>query len=49
MGLPATGRELSIPGLNIFRVEDGRITERWTFLDVVALLPQLGATLAPAG
>ena len=47
-GLPPTGREFTLPGLNIFRVQDGRITERWTFLDLVALLPQLGARIVPA-
>ena len=49
LGIPPTGRDLTLPGLNIFRVEDGRIVERWTYLDVVALLPQLGATVVPAG
>ena len=42
MGVPGTGREISLPGINIFRVRDGRITERWGRLDELGLLRQLG-------
>jgi steroid delta-isomerase-like uncharacterized protein len=42
MGVPGTGREISLPGINIFRVRDGRITERWGRLDELGLLQQLG-------
>jgi steroid delta-isomerase-like uncharacterized protein len=42
-GVPATGREVSLPGINIFRLADGRIVERWGRLDELGLLRQLGA------
>jgi predicted ester cyclase len=29
MGVQATGREVALKGINIFRVRDGKITERW--------------------
>jgi predicted ester cyclase len=35
-----------IDGINIFRIEDGRIVERWGRLDGLGLLRQLG--LVPA-
>lgn len=48
LGLLATGRPFRVDGVNIFRVVDGRIAERWSFLDVPALLAQLGGRVAPA-
>jgi steroid delta-isomerase-like uncharacterized protein len=44
-GVPASGRTVSLPGINIWRVRDGRIVERWGRLDDLGLLRQLG--LAP--
>jgi len=45
MGLAPTGQEVSLRGINVFRVRDGRITERWGRLDDLGFLRQLG--LAP--
>ncbi|OLS99820.1 hypothetical protein BJF90_37980 [Pseudonocardia sp. CNS-004] len=42
MGVPPSGRTLVIDGINIFRIEDGRIVERWGRLDELGLLRQLG-------
>lgn len=42
MGGPPTGREITLPGINIFRLRDGRITERWGRLDDLRFLQQLG-------
>jgi steroid delta-isomerase-like uncharacterized protein len=46
MGVAPTGRTVSLPGINIFRLRDGLIVERWGRLDDLGLLQQLG--LAPA-
>lgn len=46
MGVAPTGRTVALPGINIFRLRDGRIVERWGRLDDLGLLRQLG--LAPA-
>jgi steroid delta-isomerase-like uncharacterized protein len=46
MGVPPTGRAVSLPGINIFRLRDGRIVERWGRLDDLGMLRQLG--LVPA-
>jgi predicted ester cyclase len=35
-----------MPGINIFRIADGRIVERWGRLDELGLLRQLGAVEA---
>jgi steroid delta-isomerase-like uncharacterized protein len=45
-GVPPTGRPVSVPGINVFRVRDGRIVERWGRLDELGLMRQLG--LMPA-
>ena len=42
MGVGASGRVIRLPGINIFRVRDGRIVERWGRLDDLGLLRQLG-------
>lgn len=42
MGVGATGREVFLRGINIFRIRDGRITERWGRLDDLGFLQQLG-------
>jgi steroid delta-isomerase-like uncharacterized protein len=46
MGVPGTGKTLTLHGVNIFRIKDGRIVERWGRLDQLAVLQQLG--LVPA-
>ena len=43
LGLPATGQALAIRGVNIFRVDGGRIAERWSFIDLADVLRQAGA------
>ena len=46
MGETPTGREVALRGINIFRIADGRIVERWGRLDQLSLLEQLGLGLA---
>ena len=46
MGVPGTGRTIQLLGINIFRIQDGRIVERWGRLDEMGLLRQL--ELVPA-
>jgi predicted ester cyclase len=45
MGETPTGHEIVLRGINIFRIADGKILERWGRLDDLGLLQQLG--LAP--
>ena len=44
MGVPGTGRTITMPGINIFRIRDGKIVERWGQLDQLGVLHQLGLT-----
>lgn len=47
MGVPASGRSVALPGINIFRLRGGRIVERWGRLDDLGLLRQLGLVEFP--
>lgn len=42
MDVAPTGQEVSLRGINVFRLRDGRITERWGRLDDLGFLQQLG-------
>jgi predicted ester cyclase len=48
MGVPASGREIVLPGITILRFKDDRVIERWSQADMLGLLVQLGAIPAPA-
>jgi len=48
MGLPATGKAITVNGLELFRFADGQIAEFWRKDDDASLLIQLGILPAPA-
>jgi steroid delta-isomerase-like uncharacterized protein len=45
MGVAGTGETIALRGINVFRISDGKIVERWGQLDQLGLLQQLGLTL----
>jgi ketosteroid isomerase-like protein len=47
IGIPATGHEISISYINVYRIRDGRIVENWVGADRLALAQQLGMKLCP--
>lgn len=47
MGMPATGKQISVEAVDIGRVEGGQAQERWGGLNMYALLTQLGVIPAP--
>jgi steroid delta-isomerase-like uncharacterized protein len=46
MGVAPTGAVVSLPGINIWRLRDGLIVERWGRLDDLGFRTQLGAGTA---
>jgi len=46
-GFPATGRDVKFSGVNIFRIENGRIAEVWNHRDDLSVLQQIGAVTLP--
>ena len=43
MGIAPTGKHVTMTGINICRIEEGKIAEMWQNLDTLGLLQQLGA------
>lgn len=46
-GLPPTGRRITLSGIDLFRLADGKIVECWLAYDNLSLLQQLGAIPTP--
>ncbi len=42
MGLPPTGKLIIMTGIEIFRIEDGKIAELWGEANLLGLMQQLG-------
>jgi steroid delta-isomerase-like uncharacterized protein len=42
-GTPASGRQVEIGGLSMYRVAGGKIAEEWWLEDIAGLMQQLGA------
>ena len=47
-GIAATGKEVTVSGVTVSRVEGGKIVEEWTSWDRLGLLVQLDAVAEPA-
>lgn len=43
LGIPATGRQITLTGITIDRLAGGRIVERWSQVDFLGMMQQLGA------
>ncbi len=43
MGIPATGKSVTVSGIDICRVSDERIVEYWQELGMLSMLQQVGA------
>ncbi len=46
-GIPATGKEIESKGIEIVRIENGKIAESWEELNVLRFYQQLGMELKP--
>jgi hypothetical protein len=42
LGLPATGKPITMRVMDLWRCEDGALRENWVFVDIIDLLRQLG-------
>jgi steroid delta-isomerase-like uncharacterized protein len=43
LGIPATGKHVTMSGITIHRVTNGKLSEHWAQIDALSLLQQLGA------
>lgn len=46
-GIPATGKRVSITGIDVFRIIDGKITDLWLEQDNLSMMQQLGVVPSP--
>ncbi len=46
-GIPATGRTLALPEMDLCRIEDGKVVEYWVLSDEAAFMTQLGLAGEP--
>ena len=47
MGIPATGKKVTIRGMQLSKFRDGKMVERWGSSDQLGMLQQIGATTIP--
>jgi steroid delta-isomerase-like uncharacterized protein len=49
MGIPATGKRVTVTGIVIDRIAGGKIVEHWESFDQLSMMQQLGVVPAPGG
>ena len=47
MGLPGTGKKISVDGMTIFRFKAGKICEEWSVWDMPSVMQQAGVVPSP--
>jgi len=47
MGIPATGKQITVSEILIHRIADGKIVEGWISYDALGMMQQLGAASMP--
>jgi steroid delta-isomerase-like uncharacterized protein len=47
MGIPASGKRVTMVGCTFYRIQGGQVRETWWSYDVLGMLQQLGAIPAP--
>ena len=48
-GFKPSGKSMKVWGVNFFRMEDGKVRERWGQFDVLGMISQLGLAPGPGG
>jgi steroid delta-isomerase-like uncharacterized protein len=48
LGMPPTGKQFTMPGISVVRLDGGKSAEQWVVHDQLGMLQQLGLVPAPA-
>ncbi|MDB4583410.1 ester cyclase [Draconibacterium sp.] len=48
MGIPATGKQIEVKGIEVLRIADGKIAENWVSMDNLGMMQQIGV-IPPMG
>jgi steroid delta-isomerase-like uncharacterized protein len=43
LGIPPTGKTVTLRGIDMYRVQDGKIAEHWNVVDIFGFCQQVGA------
>jgi steroid delta-isomerase-like uncharacterized protein len=46
-GIPPTGKQVTLSGISIFRLAEGKLVEQWAEFDALGMLQQFGVVPAP--
>jgi steroid delta-isomerase-like uncharacterized protein len=46
-GIPPTGKQVSVCGINVYLIKDGKISQEWEQMDSLGMLQQLGVLPPP--
>jgi predicted ester cyclase len=49
LGIPPTHKSFSVAGIDIYRLEEGKLAEHWHVIDQLSMLQQLGLIPTPEG
>jgi ketosteroid isomerase-like protein len=49
MGIPPSGKPMSVVSINIMNIENGAIVEQWVEFDALGMMQQIGAIPSPQG
>jgi steroid delta-isomerase-like uncharacterized protein len=49
MGIPPTGRQVTVTLIDVNRIEGGKLVERWGVSDMLGMMQQLGVMEQPSG
>jgi predicted ester cyclase len=47
MGMPATNKQVSVDGIDLIMIKDGKATERWGYFDTMKFMAQMGMMPPP--
>ncbi len=47
MGIPPTERTVNVTGIDVHRLQDGKMVEHWHVVDMLSMLVQLGVVTLP--
>ena len=47
MGIPATGKKITVNGMTLFRFKAGKICEEWSVWDMLSIMRQAGLLSSP--
>lgn len=48
MGMPATGKRVTVPFIDFWKLQNGKATENWVQMDVAGMMQQMGSVAETA-